>query len=41
VLVRLARIRAGVLREVVEQAWRLNAPKRRLAQRATPKRGSR
>lgn len=28
VLVRLERVRAGVLREVVEQAWRLNAPKR-------------
>ncbi len=28
VLVRLERVRTGVLREVVEQAWRLNAPKR-------------
>jgi len=41
VLVRFARIRAGVLREVVEQAWRLNAPKRLLAQGPTRKRGSR
>jgi hypothetical protein len=36
VLVRLERVRAGVLREVVEQAWRLNAPKRLQQRRMKP-----
>ena len=35
VLVRLERVRAGVLREVVDQAWRLNAPKRLQQRRMT------
>ncbi len=32
VLVRLARVRPKVLREVLEQAWRRNAPKRLIAE---------
>ena len=39
VLVRLGRVRTGVLREVVEQAWRLNAPKRLQAQRPRAPKG--
>jgi hypothetical protein len=39
VLVRLERVRTAVLREVVEQAWRLNAPKRLRAQRPRAPRG--